>query len=91
MPPRDPRYCPALEVAAPADTIPNGTWHREGIPADVLFGDVSWGEVTIVARWKDRHDRPVVQLSWYAAGTGWSEAYLEDPERIREARDDDCE
>lgn len=75
----------------PADTIPNGTWERVGIPADALFGDGSWGEVTIVARWADRHGRPVVQLSWYAAGTGWSETYLADPERIREARDDDCE
>lgn len=85
MPPSDPRYRPALERALPSDTIDNGTWKGEGIPASVLFGDGEWHEVTIVARWSDRHGREVVQLSWHAAGTGWSESYLADAERIREA------
>jgi hypothetical protein len=29
----------ALEPAMPADTIRNGTGHREHVPADVLCGD----------------------------------------------------
>lgn len=73
MPPRDPRECPALERSLPSDAIPDGTYRAEGIPADVLFGDGEWRQVTIVARWDDRH------------GTGWSEAYLYDAGKFREA------
>lgn len=85
MPPRDPRECPALEVALPVDDVPNGTWAADGSPCEVLFGDGSWRLVTVVARWEGRHGRGVVQLEWHAAGTTWGGVYVADPERIREA------
>lgn len=84
MPPSDPRENPSLKRALPADTVANGTRAADGNPAEVLFGDGSWRLVTIVARWDDRHGRPVVQLSWHAAGTGWSESYLYEAEKVRE-------
>jgi hypothetical protein len=84
MPPRDPRECPALEVALPADDVDNGTWQALGEPREVLFGDGSWRQVTVIAWWADRHGRPVVQLQWSAQLTMWTGEYLADAERIRE-------
>jgi hypothetical protein len=92
MPPRDPRECPALREAPPADDVDNGTWRELGEPREVLFGDPDdpadpddWREVTAVAWWLNRHGQPVIQLLWSSGGTMWGQAYIADPARIREA------
>ena len=88
MPPRDPRECPALKEALPADDAGNGTWREVGEPREVLFGHPAgndWREVTIVATWRNRHGERVVQVEWHDGATTWGGAYLADPELIREA------
>jgi hypothetical protein len=85
MPPRDSRECPALSEALPSGDAGNGSWHADGSPWLLLFGDGSWRLVTILARWLDRHGREVVQAEWRAAGTTWTGAYVADPGKIREA------
>jgi hypothetical protein len=82
MPPRDPRECPALTEEPPGDDVDNGTWRKLGEPREVLFGDGSWRPVTAVAWWLNRDGQPVVQLQWRS----WGQAYIADPERIREAK-----
>ena len=86
MPPRDPRLCPALERALPADAVPGSSVTCS--PPDrllVLFGDGLWHPVSVRARWRDRHGRTVVQLEWHIEGETFGEAYLYDAERAREA------
>ena len=84
MLPGDPRLRPALERAIPADTVPDDTFRLEGIPCDVLFGDGRWHPARLVARWRDRNGREVVQIEWFAELSTWTEEYLADPEKIRE-------
>jgi len=85
VPPRDPRLCPALERALPADSPGHDPGYRgERSPWLFLFGDGGRHPVTVRARWADRHGREVVEIEWHGGGDTWSEAYLADPERMRE-------
>jgi hypothetical protein len=86
MPPRDPRLCPALERALPADSPGRDPGWRDGLdlPWRFLFGDHEWHPVAVRARWTDRHGRLVVQIEWHAAGSTWEETYLFDGEKARE-------
>jgi hypothetical protein len=86
MPPRDPRERPALTEALPVDDVGNGTWRELGEPREVQFGDGSWRHVTALAWWLNRHGQPVVQLLWSSGGTMGGQAYLADPELIREVK-----
>lgn len=84
MPPRDPRKCPALERALPADDLPGST-HVPGWPERrlVLFGDGEWHPVSVTAWRRDREGAVVIDVEWYADGSGWSESYRYDGERVR--------
>lgn len=85
MPPRDPRLCPALEVARPGDSV-NASGHRsDRSPWLMLFGDGQWHRVQARAWWTDKYGRGVVQVQWHAAGDTWEETYLvAGPEKMRE-------
>lgn len=85
MPPRDPRLCPALRRALPANSEGYTEWKHDGRLHEALFGDGLWHAVTVKARWLDRHRRAVVQLEWSIGAESWGESYLADSERIREA------
>lgn len=86
MPPRDPRLCPALERALPADSPGRDPGWRDGLnlPWRFLFGDGEWHVVRARAWWTDRHGRAVVEIEWHAAGDTWNESYLVNREHIRE-------
>ena len=85
MPPRDPRLCPALERALPADSPGRDPGYRtDRSPWLFLFGDREWHRVQARAWWRDRLGREVVQIEWHAAGSTWSESYLVDRTRMRE-------
>ncbi len=85
MPPRDPRLCPALDRAMPADDVPGTArvpeWPERWL---VLFGSGEWHPVRVRAWWTDRHGRRVVQVEWHADGSTWEGSYLADPDRMRE-------
>jgi hypothetical protein len=86
MPPRDPRLCPALERALPADSPGHDPGYRpDRSPWLFLFGDGEWRPVSVRAWWRDRHGREVVQVEWHADGGTYGESYLADPEKMREA------
>lgn len=86
MPPRDPRLCPALEVARPGDSPGHDPGYRSDLsPWLFLFGDGGWHQATVRAWWHDRHGREVVQVEWNAAGSAWEGAYVVDRDRMREA------
>jgi hypothetical protein len=82
MPPRDPRLCPALDRALPADDRP-GPVRMERIVWEVLFGDGAWHPVTVRARRTDRLGRDVVDVEWYSEGENWSESYVVDEAKLR--------
>jgi hypothetical protein len=82
MPPRDPKLCPALDRAMPADDVA-GTMRDDGTIWLVLFGDGEEHSVTVRAWRTDRLGRDVVDVEWYAAGTTWGESYIADLDRIR--------
>ena len=85
MPPRDPRLCPALERALPADSPGHDPGYRADCsPWEFLFGDGRWHRVSVRAWWRDRHSRDVVQIEWYADGSTWGESYIVDYSRMRE-------
>lgn len=84
-PPRDPRLCPALEVALPADSPGRDPGHRaDNSPWLFLFGSGEWHRVTARAWWTDRRGREVVQVEWHAGGSTFDETYVVDRERMRE-------
>jgi hypothetical protein len=86
MPP-SPRNRPALEVAKPGDTTRrDGGWHRDESETgwEALFGDGQWHPVDVRAWWEDDRGRAVVQLYWHAEMDTFGEAFLFDPERVRE-------
>ena len=86
VPPRDPKLCPALERALPADAVPGSSVTCS--PPDrllVLFGDGFWHPVSVRARRRDRHGRDVIAVEWHIEGETFGEAYLVNPERVREA------
>jgi hypothetical protein len=84
MPPRDPRLCPALELADVGDPTVAG-YRLDGDVWKVMFEEdpERWDDATVVAWWKDGSGRQVVQLRWHAAGSTWAEAYLADGRRMR--------
>jgi hypothetical protein len=84
VPPRDPRLCPALEVARPGDSGIFDEYRSDGSPWLVLFGDHAWHHVSVRAWWRDRYGRDVVQVEWYAVGSTWEDGYLVNPDRMRE-------
>jgi len=85
VPPRDPRLCPALDRALPADSPGRDPGYRgERSPWLFLFGDHEWHPVTVRARWTDRHGREVVEIEFRAGGDTYGEAYLAEPEKMRE-------
>jgi len=85
MPPRDPRLCPALEVARPGDSPGRDPGYRDGenAPWDFLFGDHEWHRVSVRAWWRDRLGREVVQIEWHADGSTWEESYVVNHGRMR--------
>jgi hypothetical protein len=85
MPPRDPRLCPALERALPADSPGRDPGYRDDrSPWLFLFGDRQWHPVTVVAWWTDRHSREIVQIEWHIDGSTWDESYVFDAAKARE-------
>lgn len=86
MPPRDPRLRPALERALPADDVPGPTtvldWPERVL---VLFGDGEWHPVNVLTRGADRQGREVIGVDWFAGGETWTESYVADRTRMREA------
>lgn len=90
MPHRDPRRNPALELAIPADSPGDSGTHRSARdPWEMLFGDGQWRSVQVVAWWRDKYGRWVVQVEYHVQGEGThDEMYLADPERMREDEDD---
>jgi hypothetical protein len=85
MPPRDPRLCPALERALPADSPGHDSGYRsDQSPWMFLFGDGEWHPVSARAWWTDRDGRGVVQIEWHADGSTWEETYLVDHARMQE-------
>jgi hypothetical protein len=86
MPPRDPRLCPDLQRAMPADSPGHDPGWRDGLnlPWDVLFGDGYFHRVRARAWWHDRHGREVVEVEWSIGGGTFNETYLVDRERMRE-------
>lgn len=84
MPPRDPRLCPALERALPADDVRGGPYRADGQRWLVLFGDGDWHPVTVRAWRKDRYGRDVIGIEWHAALETWGESYVAEPGKIRE-------
>lgn len=85
MPPRDPKQCPALERALPADSPGRDPGHRDdNSPWLFLFGSGEWHPVSVRGWWTDRHGRQVVQVEWHADGSTWEESYLAEPEKMRE-------
>jgi hypothetical protein len=86
MPPRDARLCPALERALPGDSDQDPPDYRRVMrPYEILFGDGEWHPVTIRARWSDKAGRLVVKVEWSAAGERWTETYIAEREKVREA------
>lgn len=89
MPPRDPKLCPALEVAKPGDDPRPGdpaAEHRSDFsPWEFLFGDGEWHPVTVRAWWLDKLNRQVVQIEWSINGETWGESYRVEPEKVRES------
>jgi hypothetical protein len=86
MPPRDPRLCPALERALPADSLGGDPGYRpDRSPWLFLFGDGEWHPVSVRAWQRDRHGREVVQVEWSADGSTWGGSYIADRSRMREA------
>jgi hypothetical protein len=85
VPPRDPRLCPALERALPADDAGYSDYHDGPGYREVLFGDGGWRFVTVKAWWRNAAGRVVVQVEWSIEGETWTEDYLADPKRMREA------
>lgn len=63
MPPRDPRLCPALDRALPADDVPGSTvvldWPERVL---VLFGDGEWHPVRIRSWCEDNRGRTVAHV-----------------------------
>lgn len=88
MPPRDPRLCPALERALPADDPdpgnPSAEWRGDFSPWQFLFGDGAWHPVTVRAWWLDKAGREVVQIEWSIAGETFGDSYIADPGKMRE-------
>jgi hypothetical protein len=84
MPPRDPRLCPDLERARPADSTGDSDYRSVREIREVLFGDGEWREVQLRAQWLDMAGRLVIQLEWSANRERWTEAYVSDPERVRD-------
>lgn len=85
MPPRDPRLCPALERALPADSPGRDPGYRDDrSPWLLLFGDREWHPVTVVAWWTDRHGKGVVQIEWHIDGSTYDESFIVDHSRMRE-------
>lgn len=85
MPPRDPRLCPALERALPGDSGTFDGYRPDRSPWLFLFGSGEWHPVSARGWWTDRQGRPVVQVEFHIDGSTYGEAYLVDPERMREA------
>ena len=85
MPPRDPRLCPALEVARPGDSGIFDGYRSERMPWLVLFGDGEWHQVEVRGWWRDRHGREVAEVEWHIDGGTWSESFVVDSKRMREA------
>ena len=84
MPPRDPRFCPALERALPVDSPGRDPGYRsDQSPYLFLFGDGEFHPVTVVAWWTDRHGRWVVQVNWHIDGSTYDESYVVDHARMR--------
>ena len=85
MPPRDPRLCPALERALPADDVP-GTSRIPDWPELhlVLFGGGEWHPVSVRSWSTDRYGRTTIGVEWHIDGETWGESYLVDRDRIRE-------
>lgn len=86
MPPRDPRLCPALERAHPADSPGPGTPVYEPGSREILFGDGEWHLVHVRAAWTDRYGRTVVSCEWHTGADTWTESYLVDEAKMREPR-----
>jgi hypothetical protein len=85
VPPRDPRLCPALERAVPADSPGRDPGYRpDSSPWEFLFGDGEWHQVKAVAWWTDRNGRDVVQIEWHIGGSTFEETYLVDLAKMRE-------
>jgi hypothetical protein len=87
MPPSDPRLCPVLERALPADSAVFTGYRKTREPWEAEFGDGGWHRVEARAWWLDRDGRWVVQAEWSAAGGRWTETYRYDPQRMRPAVD----
>jgi hypothetical protein len=85
MPPRDPRLCPALDRALPGDSGIFLGYRTDDAPWRFLFGDGEEHPVTVRAWWLDKYGRQVVQIEWSIDGSTWSESYIVDLGRMREA------
>lgn len=85
VPPRDPRLCPALERALPADAVPGSAVVLEQPePWLVLFGSGEWRTVHVRQRSRDRSGREVIGVEFYIDGGAWSGSYVADPEKMQE-------
>lgn len=84
MPPRDPRLCPALEHAHPADSPDPGPADFPLGSREILFGDGEWHLVHVRAAWTDRYGRTVVSCEWHIEADTRSGAYLVDEAKMRE-------
>lgn len=84
MPPRDPRLCPALEVARPDDFT--GV-RREPVPFPepwlMEFGSGEWREVSVTSRWFRTDGREIVQVDWVADDWHGSETYWASRDQMR--------
>jgi hypothetical protein len=87
MPPSDPRLCPDLERALPADSAVFTGYRKTREPWEAEFGDGGWHPVEARAWWLDRHRRQVVQIEWSIKGESWGGTYLYDPRKMRPAVD----
>ena len=65
----------------PAGTVAK---KRVGIPCGVVFRDGEWHSARLLARWRDRRGREVLQLEWFAGLDAWSGEFLAEPGKIRE-------
>jgi hypothetical protein len=84
MPPRDPRLCPVLERALPADFAPSAEIRHASERWLILFGDNHWHPVLVRAWRQDRFGRDIADVEWHAAADTWAEAYVVDLDRMRD-------
>jgi hypothetical protein len=85
VPPRDPRLCPDLERAMPADAVTGRTRVADRpVLREVLFGDGEWHLVRVRSWAADRQGRDVIAVEWYAQGSTWGESYIVADGKVRE-------